>query len=65
MSSTYTSYDDLPLALTIGQFAAILGIGRNTAYAVVRSGAIKSMRVGNQIRIAKSAVMDFLNGTAA
>lgn len=57
----YTSMDQIPVVLTVEQLAGILGIGRNTAYGFVRSGRIKSVRVGRQIRISKIALMDFLN----
>lgn len=39
----------------------ILDIGRNTAYALIRSGKISSIRVGNQIRVLKQAVLEFLS----
>ena len=39
----------------------ILGIGRNTAYELVRSGRLRSIRVGRQIRIPKAEVLRFLN----
>ena len=54
--NTVTSLDDLPLFLTVEQTAAVLGIGRNTIYDMVRSGRIKSVRLGRQIRIPKSAL---------
>ena len=38
----------------------ILGIGRNTAYELVRSGKIKGIRIGKQIRIPKAEVQRFL-----
>ena len=39
----------------------ILGIGRNTAYELVRSGRLRSIRVGRQVRIPKNALIEFLN----
>ena len=38
----------------------ILGIGRNTAYELVRSGQIRSIRIGRKIRIPRDAVAEFL-----
>ena len=35
----YTSFDELPLTLTVPEVAEVLDIGRNTAYEIVRSGA--------------------------
>lgn len=37
----------------------LLGIGRNTAYELIRSGQIRSVRIGRQIRIPREALLDF------
>ena len=37
---TYTHYDQLPLILTVDELTKILGIGRNTAYDLIRCGKI-------------------------
>ena len=57
----YTSMDQIPVVLTVEQLADILGIAQNTAYDFVRSGRIKSVRVGRQIRISKIDLTDLLN----
>ena len=57
----YQNYDDLPLCLSVKQVAEVLGIGRNTAYELVRSGQILSVRTGRQIRISKDAMIAFFN----
>lgn len=57
--SMITNTDDLPLVLTISDLAKILGIGRNTAYDLIRCGAIKSFRAGRQIRVSKSALLEY------
>lgn len=42
----------LPAELyTIRQTAQVLQLGRDTTYALVRSGVIPSIRIGNQIRV--------------
>lgn len=64
MESKYHSLDELPLALRVEDLMPILGIGRNTAYELVRSGQIRSIRVGRKIRIPRDAVAEFL-GTKA
>ena len=51
-----SNIENLPAFLTVGQLAAVLGVGRNTAYNFVRSNRIKNIRVGHQIRIPKSAL---------
>lgn len=40
----------------------ILGIGRNTAYALVQTGRIRSIKIGRQLRIPKDALIAFLEG---
>lgn len=55
-----TSFDDLPLTLRVEELIPVLGIGRNTAYEQVRSGQIRSIRIGRQLRVPKDAVLDFL-----
>lgn len=61
MSQTYYTPDDLPLILRIEDLMNVLDIGRNTAYELVRSGRVQSIRVGSQIRIPKHAVLKFLS----
>ena len=58
---TYTTYDQLPLIMSVEEMAEILGIGRNTAYDLVRKRKIKSVHVGRQIRITKEALQAFLS----
>ena len=60
LETRYNSFDDLPLTLRVEDLMPILGIGRNTAYELVRSGQIKSIRIGRQIRVPKDAVEHFL-----
>lgn len=57
---TYTSLEQLPIMLSVDQLAAALGIGRNTAYDLVRSGQIRSTRIGHQIRVSKSALQAYI-----
>lgn len=54
-----TSFDDLPLTLRVEDLMPILNIGRNTAYELVRSGQIQSIRIGKQIRIPKENLHRF------
>ena len=55
-----TSFDDLPLTLRVEELMPILGIGRNTAYELIRCGKIHGIRIGKQLRIPKQAVIDYL-----
>ena len=60
MENRYRSLDELPLALRVEDLMPILGIGRNTAYELVRSGQIRSIKIGRQIRVPRDAVAEFL-----
>ena len=41
----------------------ILHIGRNTAYELVRSKQIYSVKIGRQLRIPKQALIDYLTSS--
>ena len=56
----YTSIDQLPLVLSVAQLAAVLGIGINSAYQLVRSGQVGSIRIGRQYKITKNALETYL-----
>lgn len=63
MPSKYRSYDELPLTLRVEDLMPILGIGRNTAYELVRSKQIFSVKIGRQLRIPKQALIDYLTSS--
>ena len=45
---------------TVNDIAAILGIGRASAYKLANSGSFKTIRIGNMIRISKKSFEDWL-----
>lgn len=45
---------------TVNDIAAILGIGRATAYKLANSGAFKTIRIGNMIRISRKSFENWL-----
>ena len=49
---------------TVAEVAKILGIGRNTAYEVCRSGEIPTIRIGGRILIPCAALHELLDGAA-
>lgn len=49
------------LVVTVEDLARLLAIGRNTAYLLVRSGKIRSIKVGRRYLIPKTAVEEYLN----
>ena len=56
-----TSFEHLPLVLHVKELAEVLSISQNTAYALVRSGQIRSIRTGRIYRIPKDALIEYLN----
>ena len=46
---------------TVNDIAAILGIGRATAYKLANSGLFKTIRIGNMIRISRKSFEEWLN----
>lgn len=56
------TYDcqEIPAVMGVPELAALLDIGRNSAYELVRSGQVKALRVGRKIRIPRHAVLQFL-----
>ncbi len=63
MTSNYHSFDELPLTLRVEDLMPILDIGRNTAYELVRSKQIFSVKIGRQLRIPKQALIDYLTSS--
>lgn len=57
----YRSLEEIPVVVSVPELAEILRISRNTAYAMVRSGQIPSVRTGTQIRIPKKALEKYIN----
>lgn len=53
--------NNLPVVMSVQQLAEVLQIGRNSAYDLVKSGQIRSIRIGRTIRIPPSALIDYLN----
>ena len=64
MKTEYGSIDELPLVLRVEDLMPILSIGRNTAYELIRSGQIRSVRAGRKIRVPKEAIAEYLSRQA-
>ena len=60
MENKYRDLHELPVTLRVEDLMPILGIGRNTVYELMRSGQIRSVRIGRQIRIPRDALLEFL-----
>ena len=53
-------FDGLNNVLTIRDLCSVLRIGKNTAYDLVNSGQIKSVRIKNRIRIPKQFLIQYV-----
>ena len=59
--SKYTSYDALPLTLTVPEVGEVLGISRAAAYELVRSRGFPSMRIGTRILVPKDKFIQWID----
>lgn len=57
---TYTSFDTMPLVLSVEDIADTLAIGRNKAYALVNTGIIRALKIGQHYRIPREEFIDFI-----
>jgi len=57
---TYTTFDTMPLVLSVEDIADTLSIGRNKAYALVNTGAIKALKIGQHYRIPRDEFIEFV-----
>ena len=64
MPKTSNKTKDLPLVLKVEDLMRLLSVGRNAAYALVKSGTIKSVRIGRSYRIPRHAVEEYLRKTS-
>ena len=52
--------ENLPLVLKVEDLVPILSIGKNTAYELVRTGQIRSVRIGRTYRIPRESLEEYL-----
>lgn len=65
VTKVITSYEQLPIFLTVKELAEALKVGRSTAYELVRSNKIHCYRAGTQYRIPKESIRDLLSKSPA
>ena len=58
--STISGIENLPKVLNVKNLAEILSVSHNTAYNLVRSGQVHSIRIGRAYRIPREAIDEFL-----
>ena len=57
---TYTSLEQLPLALSADDVAQVLGISRANAYELMHSEGFPKLRVGKRIIVASKDLLDWI-----
>ena len=57
-------FETYPDVLTVAQLSEALQIGINSAYALVNTGAIASMRLGRKILVPKVFLLKFIDSYA-
>lgn len=57
----YTSYDQLPLMLSVPEVAAVLGISRAGAYELVRAEGFPTLKIGSRIVIPKERFLNWID----
>ena len=62
--STYTSYDDLPLMLSVAEVAAVLEISRAGAYELVRSSGFPAPKIGSRIVVPKDKFLAWIDANS-
>lgn len=55
----YVNYS-FPNVMTVLEVAAFLRIGRTTAYGLIKSGEIPSVKIGRQIRVFRDDLKDYV-----
>ena len=62
--SSYTSYDDLPLMLSVTEVAAVLGISRAGAYELARSSGFPALKIGSRIVVPKDKLLAWIDANS-
>lgn len=57
-SGMFSAYPDV---ITVEDLMEMLKIGRNTAYTLLKSGTIKTIRVGKRYIIPKTSVISYIS----
>mgnify|MGYP001034400156 CR=1 FL=1 len=57
----YTSYNELPLMLSVPEVAAVLGISRAGAYELVRTDGFPALRIGSRIVVPKEKFLGWID----
>ena len=61
MSKIYTSYDELPIMLSVPQLATAWGMSRSGAYALVQSAGFPALKIGSRIVVPKDELLKWIH----
>ena len=60
MKNSFTSYDQLPLALSAEDVSQVLGISRANAYALMHSKGFPTLKIGKRMTVPKDKLMEWM-----
>ena len=61
MTTTYTSYNQLPLSLNANDIAAVLGISRANAYTLMRAKGFPTIFIGKRMIVPRDKFIEWMN----
>ena len=61
MKNGYTSYEQLPLALSAEEVALVLGISRANAYTLMHSKGFPTLKIGKRMTVPKDKLIEWIN----
>ena len=64
-TTSYRSYDELPLMLSVPEVATILGISRAGAYELVRTEGFPALKIGSRIVVPKEKFLGWIDAQMA
>ena len=60
MKTNVTSFDKLPITLRAEQVAAVLGISRSNAYALIRHEDFPTLHIGKRMLVPKDRLIQWI-----
>ena len=61
MTTTYTSYNQLPLSLNANDIAAVLGISRANAYTLMRAKGFRTIFIGKRMIVPRDKFIEWMD----
>ena len=61
MTTTYTSYNQLPLSLSANDIAAVLGISRANAYTLMRAKGFPTIFIGKRMIVPRDKFIEWMD----